>query len=103
MLCVRFVSIVGQVMVRELANLVERLSILYPSSVIGLNELPEKFRHLQVEDSIESLSTPMVLSQSAEHFTVSLNEAPILPVEGVDLKEYLTRLERSLIQQAFGR
>src|SRR5690606_30239545 len=32
--------------VRELANLVERLAIMYPYGVIGAQELPKKFRHV---------------------------------------------------------
>ncbi len=88
--------------VRELANLVERLSILYPSAVIGLSELPEKFRHLEKMEQVESLLEPFTQedTDSSSSPLISLNESPILPSEGVDLKEYLTRLERSLIQQA---
>ena len=36
--------------VRELANLVERLAILHPYGVIGVNELPKKFRHVDEDD-----------------------------------------------------
>ncbi|WP_197473738.1 sigma-54 dependent transcriptional regulator, partial [Oleiphilus sp. HI0066] len=36
--------------VRELANLVERLAIMYPYDVIGVKELPQKYRHVEVED-----------------------------------------------------
>ena len=32
--------------VRELANLVERLAIMYPYGVVGVSELPAKFRHI---------------------------------------------------------
>lgn len=36
--------------VRELANLVERLAIMHPYGVIGVGELPKKFRHVDDED-----------------------------------------------------
>lgn len=36
--------------VRELANLVERLAILHPYGVVGVNELPKKFRHVDETD-----------------------------------------------------
>ena len=31
--------------VRELANLVERIAVLYPHGIVGVNDLPEKFRN----------------------------------------------------------
>src|SRR5690606_7191356 len=36
--------------VRELANLVERMAIMHPYGVIGVAELPKKFRHVDDED-----------------------------------------------------
>ncbi|NRA23905.1 MAG: sigma-54-dependent Fis family transcriptional regulator, partial [Oleispira sp.] len=44
--------------VRELANLVERLAILHPYGVVGVNELPKKFRH--VDEGDEGFSVPAV-------------------------------------------
>ena len=83
--------------VRELANLVERMAILHPYGVVGVQDLPKKFRH--VEESDEDLQLP-----EAEHngrpALASLDSTALLPVNGIDLKEYLTNLERSLIQQA---
>ncbi|MFT3930426.1 MAG: sigma-54 dependent transcriptional regulator [Spongiibacteraceae bacterium] len=83
--------------VRELANLVERMAILHPYGVVGVQDLPKKFRH--VEESDEDLQLP-----EAEHngrpALASLDSVALLPVNGIDLKEYLTNLERNLIQQA---
>lgn len=83
--------------VRELANLVERMAILHPYGVVGVQDLPKKFRH--VEESDEDLQLP-----DAEHngrpALASLDSVALLPVSGIDLKEYLTNLERNLIQQA---
>jgi len=84
--------------VRELANLVERLAITHPDSVIGLHDLPEKFRYgaEAVEPEFEQLFlTDPDLEQKPE-----LADSTTLPVEGIDLKEYLSNLERDLIEQA---
>ena len=84
--------------VRELANLVERMAIMHPYGVVGVQELPKKFRHVDSGD--EDLIVP-----EAEHIdgmptVANVDSTALLPVNGIDLKEYLTSLERSLIQQA---
>lgn len=84
--------------VRELANLVERMSILHPYGVIGANDLPPKFCHVDVSDEVFDL--PDIEEQDAGPAVVNLNATPLLPENGIDLKEYLTTLEQSLIQQA---
>jgi sigma-54 specific flagellar transcriptional regulator A len=82
--------------VRELANLVERLAIMYPYGVVGVQELPAKFRY--VEDSEEDLAD---LGESAVNAAfANLNSPAVLPVNGLDLKEFLAGLERDLIRQA---
>jgi len=81
--------------VRELANLVERLAIMYPYGVIGVQELPKKFRH--VDDLDENLPV-FDLGEVAE--PGGQNGPAVLPPNGLDLKEYLNNLEKSLIQQA---
>ena len=85
--------------VRELANLVERLAILHPYGVIGLPELPKKFRHMDEGDESEG-EMQMPVSLPSEPGLVGLDSPALLPVNGIDLKDYLTNLERSLIQQA---
>jgi sigma-54 specific flagellar transcriptional regulator A len=82
--------------VRELANLAERMAILHPYGVVGLQDLPKKFRH--IEESDEDLPPPLASSGSPSF--ASVDATALLPVNGIDLKEYLTNLERSLIQQA---
>lgn len=83
--------------VRELANLVERLAIMYPYDVIGVQELPQKYRHVEVEDeSIQVEEGAMPLSAGL----VGLDSPALLPINGIDLKDYLANLEKSLIQQA---
>jgi sigma-54 dependent transcriptional regulator, flagellar regulatory protein len=86
--------------VRELANLVERMAITHPHGVIGVSDLPPKYRH--VEDNDEEFATPLNKAVSTAPNTgyVSLNDTPLLPEQGIDLREYITNMEMSLIQQA---
>jgi sigma-54 specific flagellar transcriptional regulator A len=87
--------------VRELANLVERLSILHPYGVVGVNELPKKFRHVDEADANGIMQAPVLADVTQiEHGLVGIDSPALLPVNGLDLKEYLNDLEKSLIQQA---
>jgi sigma-54 dependent transcriptional regulator, flagellar regulatory protein len=88
--------------VRELANLVERMAIMHPYGVIGVMELPKKFRHVDDEDEQLAVSLRDELEERA---TLNIGlpglDAPaVLPAEGLDLKDYLGTLEQGLIQQA---
>lgn len=84
--------------VRELANLVERMAILHPYGVVGVQELPKKFRH--VDEGDEDLNLPEIPGADGMPSMASMDSTALLPVNGIDLKEYLNNLERSLIQQA---
>jgi sigma-54 specific flagellar transcriptional regulator A len=84
--------------VRELANLVERMAIMHPFGVVGSQDLPEKYRHLDAQDADE-------FEVETEHFASSpsianMNDRVLLPEDGIDLKEYITGLEQNLIKQA---
>ncbi|MEM7292959.1 MAG: sigma-54 dependent transcriptional regulator [Pseudomonadota bacterium] len=84
--------------VRELANLIERLAILFPYGVVDVKDLPHKIAPDQAaeeEGDYESGPGYMVGVPNLE----LLNE-PRLPREGIDLKQHLTNIEVSLIQQA---
>ena len=94
--------------VRELANLVERMSILHPHGIVGINELPREFQHIEKnsgdkinlvneEGSGERLNDLKKDFKSDEEEFV---ERSLLPLTGVDLKEYLANLEKALIEQA---
>lgn len=87
--------------VREMANLVERLVIMHPYGVIGVQELPMKYRHVDEMDE-DLLPKSVVENMEEAHPAAVLSDhnAALLPVNGLDLKEYLTDLEKSLIQQA---
>jgi sigma-54 specific flagellar transcriptional regulator A len=83
--------------VRELANLIERLAILYPYGVVDIGELPEKFRE-GITLPAEGSALPEVTVPGEE--PGSVESAPRLPQDGLDLKAHLSNLELSLIRQA---
>jgi sigma-54 specific flagellar transcriptional regulator A len=86
--------------VRELANLVERMAILHPYGVVGVQDLPKKFRHVDESDEDTMAELDALAQESSQPGMFSINGPALLPVNGIDLKEYLTNLERNLIQQA---
>lgn len=91
--------------VRELANLIERLAIMYPNSIVGVSELPERFRHISEPDPeryqvVENSSAEKEINTDALVMPNSPYSLGQLPVDGVDLKQHLEGIERSLIEQA---
>ncbi|MGP4954645.1 sigma-54 dependent transcriptional regulator [Pseudomonas helleri] len=88
--------------VRELANLVERMAIMHPYGVIGVAELPKKFRYVDDEDEhlVDSLRSDMEERVAINSHTPDFTTGAMLPPEGLDLKDYLGGLEQGLIQQA---
>jgi len=88
--------------VRELANLVERMAIMHPYGVIGVSELPKKFRYVEDEDQglVDSLREELEVRANIGASLPSFEMAGALPSEGLDLKEYLGNLEQGLIQKA---
>ena len=88
--------------VRELANLVERMAILHPHGIVGINDLPEKFRYLTDKET-SILENPqddneVVLNLTAHPLEPA--DETLLPLSGIDLKAYLANLEKDLISQA---
>ncbi len=86
--------------VRELSNLMERLVILYPQGIVDVNDLPPKY---QVEGSATDSTIPLPSTPVDIHAIDDRDMGVVtssLPAEGVDLKDYLSTLESSLIQQA---
>jgi sigma-54 dependent transcriptional regulator, flagellar regulatory protein len=85
--------------VRELANLIERMAILHPHGIVGVSDLPKKFRQLEElalasEKSIENAE--LIQQRAVREAELSAS----LPLIGLDLKEYLANLEKNLIEQA---
>jgi sigma-54 specific flagellar transcriptional regulator A len=85
--------------VRELANLVERMAILHPHGIVGVHDLPPKFRHI-AEDEIVSLESVPVMQAPLPSDPRAGSPQALLPLNGLDLKQYLANLEKDLIEQA---
>ncbi|GLP94978.1 sigma-54 dependent transcriptional regulator [Paraferrimonas sedimenticola] len=94
--------------VRELSNLVERLTILFPNGMVDVNDLPMKYRHIDVPAyAVEVPEEQLERDALAAIFT---DEEPVeipmgqlsneLPAEGVNLKDLLAELEIDMIRQA---
>ncbi|VAW70032.1 Flagellar regulatory protein FleQ [hydrothermal vent metagenome] len=116
--------------VRELSNLIERLSILYPDSVVDEQHLPPKYqvangqfalRKSSAGKSSQAAFNPaLMFADLDEDDDAAENQPEKIPVstgqvetktvpeelssqigdEGMDLKEYLANLEVKLIKQA---
>ena len=117
--------------VRELANLIERLSIVCAGRTVEVRDLPPKYRPpvdwtlevkaLQLpppapaDEDDEHLSDDHALSVLEEveleraerkettHKVTSGDALATLPEDGVDLREHLLMIERQLIEQALQR
>jgi sigma-54 specific flagellar transcriptional regulator A len=100
--------------VRELSNLVERLMILYPNQLIDLSDLPSKYKHLDVEDYEPDYPEELLEREAINSLFGDIGEDNLeevdnsldntlsteLPKQGLNLKEYISDLEVSLITQA---
>jgi sigma-54 specific flagellar transcriptional regulator A len=85
--------------VRELCNLVERLAILYPGQIVGFYDLPQKY---QVDAPGGSPPMPKVVEEIEPEIDVSFLSA-VLPEDGLDLKSYVTDVEKAMINQALSK
>lgn len=94
--------------VRELSNLVERLTILYPGGLVDVNDLPIKYRHIDVPEycvdiSEEQQERDALASIFTDDEPIEIPEMRFpseLPPEGVNLKDLLAELEIDMIRQA---
>lgn len=94
--------------VRELSNLVERLTILFPGGLVDVNDLPHKYRYIEVpeycvEINEEQLERDALASIFSDEEPVEIPETRFpseLPPEGVNLKDLLAELEIDMIRQA---
>ncbi|MFD2180262.1 sigma-54 dependent transcriptional regulator [Veronia pacifica] len=97
--------------IRELANLIERLVILYPGQMVDVNRLPSNYRYTDIphftpetgyleteeEQERDALNAMFYEEDPIDDAVSALNE---LPPEGVNLKEMLADLEIDMIRQA---
>lgn len=92
--------------VRELANLVERMAIMFPYGVVDAKDLPAKFRYIDTQggDELNGDEQDLHSLDSGNGLfginIASVDSRPLLPTDGIDLKEYISSLEQSLIEQA---
>ncbi|WP_076540217.1 sigma-54 dependent transcriptional regulator [Shewanella sp. UCD-KL21] len=94
--------------VRELSNLVERLTILFPGGLVDVNDLPRKYRYIDVpeycvEVSEEQQERDALASIFNDDEPIELPDTRFpseLPPEGVNLKDLLAELEIDMIRQA---
>ena len=112
--------------VRELGNLIERLSILCPNRKVDIADLPPKYRPAGVVEDLlsrEDEEALQVATLPEEEESAALDEFAIddraaldmltevtshemlaeLPAGGLDLRDHLFEIERSLIRQALSR
>ena len=82
--------------VRELTNLIERLAILYPHGVVDTRDLPEKYRIIDLPGQVEAVEDDAFMSYDS-------NSSEQLPMGGIDMKQYLNKIEISLIEQALAK
>jgi sigma-54 specific flagellar transcriptional regulator A len=82
--------------IRELANLVERLTILYPKGIVHKKDLPPKLRgeYQWVQEGQD------VSSWEREALLKIIKQDQNANPEGIDLKEHLVKTELALISQA---
>ena len=87
--------------VRELANLVERMSILYPHGIVGVEQLPERFRAAAPDQAAPSRLAPAPpVPESPESPAEESLPADMPPFRQLDLKQYLANLEKEFIERA---
>jgi sigma-54 specific flagellar transcriptional regulator A len=107
--------------IRELSNLIERLSILCPERAVGVGDLPARYRPAdwtapniaqvltaEVPQLLASMAGDDVAVDDEEVLPSGVwsftDETPTqLPENGCDLRAHLTHIERSLIRQALAR
>lgn len=81
--------------VRELFNLLQRLALQYPHEVVTSAAVPEKYLGVASAAGSHHVATEQAGTRGNNDPTKVM-----LPVNGLDLKDYLRRLEKNLIEQA---
>jgi sigma-54 dependent transcriptional regulator, flagellar regulatory protein len=116
--------------VRELANLIERLSIVCAGRIVEVRDLPPKYRppvdwtldlkapleepahslaeeeHLSAQTTLSVLEEVELERQQRQQViskSAAADSLAVLPEDGLDLREHLLTIERQLIEQALQR
>ena len=89
--------------VRELANQIERMAIKYPNGLVQANNLPERIKAHISEDAAPGLEIidvdPAVYDVDQRCQDMAMPRMHI-PVEGIDLKSYISNIEVNIILDA---
>ncbi len=80
--------------VRELANLVERLAVIRPNGIVTAADLPWPI----VDRPVSGDELPEIVDDNL--VPMEATYATHLPSDGIDLKQYLARIEQDMITQA---
>ena len=80
--------------VRELSNLIERLVVIKPNGIVRARDLPWPIveRQEETSDTTEVVSSKLTAVSGGVHVS--------LPSGGLDLKQYLAKIEQDMINQA---
>ncbi len=106
--------------VRELHNLIERLAVLHPGAVIGLSDLPQRYRVgwdaavANGDAPPPSAPTPRGAFDDGTAEELAAERAALfgspgvpaldeLPEDGIDFKEHIAAIEEKLLRQALER
>ena len=91
--------------VRELANLVERLSILQGGRAVDACDLPARYRPGVADPAPTPMPVTLPDAEVLRLLEGSAAEARVsaLPADGIDLRQHLDAIERSLVEQALER
>ena len=109
--------------VRELGNLIERLSIIAAGRIVQIEDLPPKYRPpdgwvweeqqsvsadddavLDDEETLDLLETGAIDAiPAAPPAAATADALTCLPEAGIDLRAHLLAIERALVQQALDR
>ncbi len=90
--------------VRELANLIERLAIQFPNSIVQKYDLPAKYRGDSTSGGENELQLE-IFAESPHQDNPGVSDEPgaiplRIPSQGMNLKSYISEIEMRLITQA---
>lgn len=90
--------------IRELSNQLERLAIKFPNGLVQAGNLPEKIRAF-VSQNITGVALEELDCMNCDFPLPGDTFSPQVhfPVEGIDLKSYISNIEASIIQTALER
>ena len=88
--------------VRELANQIERMTIKYPGGLVHARNLPQRIRGNTVVNNREQAErkTDTVMNDDYAHMRCSSSQEVQFPLDGFDLKSYMSNIEVNIIMDA---